>query len=727
MAFIKRNYTDNVTVITAENLNDIQDEVLRIGDALDSVEGTVAKSVLYTAQSLTDVQKAQARANIGAASDTVFIATQQTTYAEVQEQYRSLKAVFFLDDELWVYPLAYYDGVKFVFANVDGERQRIVRYAIRNDGNGFVYEGAALTENAVLYTSQTLTEEQKAQARANIGVGEGTGERFDPTAYGLPILELTGDTSTMTKDNEVSLGYVYGDRNGTCTMKWQGSSSLNYPKKNYTIKFDNAFEAFEGWGVQKKYCLKANFMECTHARNIVTAKLWGQMVKTRQTDITELESLPNGGAIDGFPIIITLNGEFHGLYTFNIPKDGWMFGMGSGTQEAIVCADNHCDATKFKTAATLDGDFELEYATDEDNADWVLTSLNRLINAVINSNGSDLDTTVAQYLDWKSAIDYYILVVLTCGWDLVDYNYLLTTYDGVKWFFSAYDMDSILGLDVGGKGFVSPTEHYLTAEYYASMHRVMWLISQRKTHELKERYKQIRASAMSNGNLFREFMNFTAGIPSVVFDEDVRKWPTIPNSKANTIPALLEWYRQRVIAIDAEVEAMTGIVNLFTYGEDGTAYLNQEGVRQVAGALNLTIVPGSVVGYDPDDGSKIMYRDILFENNGGTYTFGATFTALNDGTFDPSGRTVSPRRMLQLFDANGNIITDEDIPNGFFGAENWWSYLDYYKGYWTDFNGELTFKLPENVASFRIGFRWAHNPSMVAPIGISNIYLYSGV
>lgn len=38
MAFIKRNYTDNVTVITAENLNDIQDEVIRIGNALDSGE-----------------------------------------------------------------------------------------------------------------------------------------------------------------------------------------------------------------------------------------------------------------------------------------------------------------------------------------------------------------------------------------------------------------------------------------------------------------------------------------------------------------------------------------------------------------------------------------------------------------------------------------------------------------------------------------------------------------
>ena len=90
---------------------------------------------------------------------------------------------------------------------------------------------------------------------------------FDPTVYGLPVLYLTGDTTGMSKDNAVSLEYVYGERSGTATVKWQGSSSLSYPKKNYTINFDNAFEAAEGWGIQKKYCLKANYIDHSHASN----------------------------------------------------------------------------------------------------------------------------------------------------------------------------------------------------------------------------------------------------------------------------------------------------------------------------------------------------------------------------------------------------------------------------------------------------------------------------
>lgn len=38
MALSKVTYVDNETVITAENLNEIQDEVIRIGDKLDSGE-----------------------------------------------------------------------------------------------------------------------------------------------------------------------------------------------------------------------------------------------------------------------------------------------------------------------------------------------------------------------------------------------------------------------------------------------------------------------------------------------------------------------------------------------------------------------------------------------------------------------------------------------------------------------------------------------------------------
>lgn len=384
--------------------------------------------------------------------------------------------------------------------------------------------------------------------------GGGGNVTFDYTAYGLPELALTGDISAMTKDNAVTLNYVYGDKSGTCTCKWQGSSSIAYPKKNYTIKFDTAFEAVEGWGEQKKYCLKANYIDHTHARNVVSGKLWGNVVRSRSPKNTALETLPNCGAIDGFPCVITINGEYQGLYTFNIPKDGWMFGMGSGTHEAILCAGNSSTATSFKGEAVINTDFDLEYVTDEDNADWVATSLNRLINACINSDGTDLDTTIAQYLDWKSAIDYCIYTTLLGGTDMTTKNYLLVTYDGIKWFFSAYDMDSTYGLYWNGKSFINANSYGI--DWYSTRHKVVELIVNYKKDELKARYTQLRKGAMSEANVINAFYNFVCKIPERIYLSDTEVWPGIPSSAASKLPQIVSWYQTRVKITDAQMEAL---------------------------------------------------------------------------------------------------------------------------------------------------------------------------
>lgn len=384
---------------------------------------------------------------------------------------------------------------------------------------------------------------------------------FNADDWGLPVLALRGDISpiSISKDTKVTLHYSYEGRSGTCTLKGQGSSSYataqamgKRGKYNFTINFDNAFEAKEGWGVQKKYCLKANFIDASHARNIISATLWGKMVKNRAIDDAR-KTLPNGGAIDGFPIIITVNGEFQGLYTFNIPKDGWMMGMGSGTHEAILCAD-YSDASWFTGEATLDGDFDVEYATDEDDTEWIKTSVNRLINACRNSDGSDLDTTIAQYLDWDSAIDYFILKKVLNGVDMGGKNYILATYDGVKWFYSAYDMDCVYGLDWDGKKFYTANTGIEFTEN--EMHTVDRLIMKYKKDLLKQRYSIHRAGVLSDDQVATTFTNFIGAIPSAVYAEDAKRWPDIPNTSANNLHQIVDFWCRRAAMLDKNIEAL---------------------------------------------------------------------------------------------------------------------------------------------------------------------------
>ena len=385
---------------------------------------------------------------------------------------------------------------------------------------------------------------------------DGSGETaFDLANCGLPVLYLNGDTTGMSKDDAVDMSYVYGNLSGTASVKWQGSSSINYPKKNYTVKFDQAFEAKEGWGAQKKYCMKANWIDASHARNVVNAKLWGQICASRKPTNTTLAACPNWGAVDGFPIVIAINGQFHGLYTFNVPKDGWMANMGNGTQEAILCADKQNAPCQFKGEVTLENDFDLEYATDENNVEWVKTSMNELINACIMSDGSNIDTTIASLCDIASAIDYLCFVPFVTGLDMCGKNYLLLKRDGEPWTFGAYDMDCTYSLNWNGSKFESALDKPNLA-YFASYHKLMGLLASYKADTVKARWKELRKTVLSEDNIYQQFINFAGLIPKAVKEAEAKKWPTIPNSDANTIYQVFNQLRLRLPVLDAEVEAL---------------------------------------------------------------------------------------------------------------------------------------------------------------------------
>ncbi len=483
--------------------------------------------------------------------------------------------------------------------------------------NKVVYAGNTLVD----LTNDTVTADALAEgATAHTASGErvvGTMGKFDPTVYGMPVLYLTGDTApiAVSKDNKVTLSYVYGDRSGSCTLKGQGATSYKTAqalvnagkagKFNYTINFDTAFEAAEGWGLQKKYCLKANWIDHSHSRNVVSAKLWGMIVKNRSTANANLSWLVNGGAVDGFPIVIMLNGKFHGLYTFNIPKDGWMMGMVESTikTQALLGANDHTTATQFKgESAGNDSDFELEFVSDENNADWVTPSLNRCINACINSTGGDLDDVVAQYLDWDSAIDYYIFIVVLKGTDMVDKNYLMSTFDGTKWHFTAYDIDSTYGLNWDGSG-LSRAVSNESFEECAATHRVWELIKRFKTNALKARYNELRKNILSETRICNYFENFAWAIPSPVRVEDVKLYPTIMGSSVNGTDQICRWVRQRLETVDKWIEALPAqetpekpveVVNLVptSTDTDGSIY-NGTGYKDNARLSSSGSVSGS--------------------------------------------------------------------------------------------------------------------------------------
>lgn len=366
----------------------------------------------------------------------------------------------------------------------------------------------------------------------------------DYEKYGLPVMYLNGDLDGISKKNKKTLDYIYSGKIGSCTLKWQGSGSLAYGKKNYTIEFDNPFEAKTGWGSHNKYCLKANWVDSSHSRNIVTARLWGKMVKSRTFIHDKMGNLINGGAIDGFPILLVINNEFQGLYTFNIPKEDWLFDMGNTSRECILCAESDSDGVRFIGNALLDGtDYKIEYISDENDTEWAKTSLNNLIQLCVNCTDKTSYENIKKYIDIESAIDYYILVSLIRHMDGVFRNFLLVTY-GERWYFSSYDTDLVFGLNVGKFNKPVGDMDYTSIDALPKYNHLFSLIYRYDYELLKTRYNYLRSEIFSDSNVYYEFLDFLKDIPLNVKVEENKLWTNIPFSMMG-LEQIVSFYKIR--------------------------------------------------------------------------------------------------------------------------------------------------------------------------------------
>lgn len=427
---------------------------------------------------------------------------------------------------------------------------------------------------------------------------------FDATRYikhrvnsalqplGLPAIYIAGDMGGISKENAVNITWKYvtnaATGTGTTTsdeytgtLKWQGRGSLNFPKKNFTLAkikkaSDPTIEGYDfgwgNWGTQKKYCLKGNYLDPSMANNLTGAKLWGDLAADHsETYPAQLVSSPNYGTVDGFPIVLFINGEYQGVYNLNVPKDKWMADMSlaTGTHECIVCSDASTDTCGWAALAETLEDLQTGWCLEElskgiteregedEYTGVALHALNQAIQAVIDaydSHNHDWEQTVGQYIDIDSAIDFYILRCLIDDRDAMRNNQLMFTYNladprdnpetPTKWYFIPYDMD----MTFGASNLYYSTERLLKIgvnrfSVYATQNRLFYLIYNYSKNRLKARYTALRKNHLAYRNVYYRHGGITAQIPAGLMDYEHTKWPLVPADNLMSTVQAMEHYR----------------------------------------------------------------------------------------------------------------------------------------------------------------------------------------
>ena len=434
-------------------------------------------------------------------------------------------------------------------------------------------------------TDTTLTQAGLPADGQAVGDAIRNATTFKPEKYGMPVLYLWGSNILSLKDksktlkNEVTYSFpAYGVSGTVEKFKVQGASSVAWPKKNYTLNFDKDFEAFKAYGKNHKYVIKANYTEPSQALNVVGARLWGKIRSTHKTDDTGILNT-NGdqlvdnsgnrlvaetdpqlsiggtyGAVDGFPIGVYINDKYWGLYTFNIPKDDWMAKMPKKSTNKYAIVDTVWSPQgAFKKETNFKDQMELQFCSTKDSQ-WAMDSVNALIRAVMADYDTvdNFNSVVSPLLDIDSALDYYIFSVLVDNSDGIFRNYLLQTFDGKKWYFAAYDLDSIFGRTPETFNHMlakSDTDdwrnHGVTFENVTDANKLFHQLWKFYKDEILKRTKALIEGPMSDSEVDTAFVDYVRHIPLNAYTAELDVWPQTINTSVDNVNRVGRWYMQR--------------------------------------------------------------------------------------------------------------------------------------------------------------------------------------
>ena len=464
-------------------------------------------------------------------------------------------------------------------AGIDGVNNKIANL----DLSGVDLTGYAKTEDIPTRVSQLTNDSNYVNTtQMNEAIANVTGQTVvEPEELDMPKVFFYGTALPTSKTNvNLTMDYISNTAkfSSFVKLKCQGNSSMSYAKKNFTVSmFSDEARAtklkkdFKGWGAQSKFCLKANYIDTTHTRNLSGARIAYDMVASRPDSEFKQQLLqcPRNGVVDGFPIKLYFNGEFYGIYTWNIPKDTWMFNMDKNNpNHCVLCAEKNTDGN----ANLINSCQFRQLWTNGDGNDWsvevgiyntdMVASFNRCINFVMTATDQEFHDNIGDYFDLYSLLDYYCFSYLCCHLDGLAKNMLMVTYDGVHWGASLYDMDSIFGVNWTGGAYVAT--NYQCPEQYQERFSALWSrIEKCFATELYARYLELRQGALSLSNIVKHVEEIYDVIPDRVFADEKAKWTSLPNVNNNTMTRFRNYMRDRAVYVDAQMlEIGTPVVEI---------------------------------------------------------------------------------------------------------------------------------------------------------------------
>ena len=292
----------------------------------------------------------------------------------------------------------------------------------------------------------------------------------------LPKMYLYGDTTNMTNTQSVDMRIEYispneekfgssfntGIQNNKVLI--QGTSSLAYVRKNYTIYLKDEYGSpmyYNPYGkgsvAEEVFCLKADYIESSHANNTGLAKLVNDCVYDTKLP-TQLDNPDCRSAINGFPIEVYMNGEYLGIYNFNHDRYSTMsygydykkfpnmlvYEINSNSNVSAGAfyqyGENADSSANISERDYYARDFKLIYGNRTSSSDNY-AEIKELVQWVSVAEYDLFKETINEHFNKEYLFRYLLTCLMIGGVDSLGKNMKINTFDGKVWYPTFYDLD----------------------------------------------------------------------------------------------------------------------------------------------------------------------------------------------------------------------------------------------------------------------------------------------
>ena len=369
----------------------------------------------------------------------------------------------------------------------------------------------------------------------------------------------------------------------------QGNTSTYFEKKNFKADFcddewigeDTPDIAIGDWVKQDSYHFKAYYIDWLRGVGVCGYRLYDQMALSIGRPWTRVEkniSKPKENARcypDGFPCVVYLNGDFYGIFAWQLKKHRDNMNQTKTVAEHIhldgELSDNsfwHTDSIQWekfevrnpKNLYTMDGrvydgdnpselmdETSVYYTSADDDAK---TKLNKEHTAKVkkyilnlaslysqmekmDSEEAGTDTLRAffeKHFDIKSLVDYACLHYAINNYDGFTKNWQWFTYDGNKWFVTPYDLDCVMGNYHTGTVTIPASQNSI-GELYSTFRQYgpFYWMNKLYKNDIRERYCELRdlgIYSVKNINALLEDWYWRVGNDNYTYE-----WIKWPDSK----------------------------------------------------------------------------------------------------------------------------------------------------------------------------------------------------